>query len=102
MTVGEIKEINNVFPATEGRTSGGKGSGSGPGASIAERVEDTTNQMIGDIGWPKVTATNAMLQISGFAKRDVLESHGGSAEEKDKRIGPRGKGSSSSRDVPAR
>ena len=79
---GKNKEINNVFPAIEKQASDERGNGLGSEVSTAEQVEDTTNQMIGDIEWPQITATNAMLQIPSFTKRDVLDSHGGSAFQK--------------------
>ena len=79
--VGGNKEIRNIFPVSEKQASD-KESGLGFEVSAAEQGGDTANPRIGDIEWPQLPSSNAMLQIPSFTKRDVLESHGGSAFQK--------------------
>ena len=54
---------------------------------VPEDIENTHTLDTGDsleeeLDWPQLAEANAMLVVPSFAKRDALESHGGSAFQK--------------------
>ena len=66
------------LPGNGARISNEEVNKAGSEAASHPLVEETDESQQDEISWPRVTIANAMSQIPSFARRDPLESHGGS------------------------